>query len=92
MNMINFFYYKHPKTGKIYSDQRMVGYETKPYLHKGVECELLIDYEPIREVVGLWCSDVTPQTCLVHEEPLVGRELVAAQLQNAIKSVLYYSF
>ena len=45
--MINFYYYKHPKTGKIYSDQRMIGFETKPYkASDGVECELLEDYSP----------------------------------------------
>ena len=45
--MTNFFYYKHPKTGKIYSDQRMIGFENAPYrASDGVECELLKDYSP----------------------------------------------
>ena len=45
--MTKFFYYKHPKTGKIYSDQRMMGFENVPYkASDGVECELLKDYSP----------------------------------------------
>ncbi len=45
--MTKFFYYKHPKTGKIYSDQRMIGFETNPYKDRdGTECELLKDYSP----------------------------------------------
>lgn len=45
--MISFFYYKHPKTGKIYSDQRMKGYEEKPYIASdGVECKYLPNYSP----------------------------------------------
>lgn len=43
--MIRFYYYKHPKTGKIYSDQRTKGFETVPYKIEGIECELLIDYK-----------------------------------------------
>jgi hypothetical protein len=46
MNMIKFFWYKHPKTGEMISDQRMVGYEDKPLMVKGVKCELDRDYEP----------------------------------------------
>ena len=44
--MIRFYYYKHPKTGKIYSEQRMKGFEKVPYKKDGVECELLPDYIP----------------------------------------------
>lgn len=45
--MTNFFYYKHPTTGKIYSDQRMIGFEANPYKSSdGIECELLKDYVP----------------------------------------------
>ena len=48
--MLNFYYYKHPKTGKIYSDQRMKGYESKPYIAgDGIECELLKNYSPQRK-------------------------------------------
>jgi hypothetical protein len=46
MNMIRFFWYRHPETKEMHSDQRMVGYETKPLLKGGVECELVPDYEP----------------------------------------------
>lgn len=46
MNMIRFYWYKHPKTGEMFSDQRMVGYEIKPLLKQGIECELAPDYEP----------------------------------------------
>ena len=42
--MTKFFYYKHPKTGEIFSDQRMIGFEGVPYKADGVECELLKDY------------------------------------------------
>jgi hypothetical protein len=41
-----FYYYKHPETGEIFSDQRMEGFEEKPFIHKGVECELMPDYIP----------------------------------------------
>ena len=45
--MTRFFYYKHPKTGEIFSDQRMMGYETRAYkTSDGEECELVPDYEP----------------------------------------------
>jgi len=48
--MVRFYYYKNPKTGKIFSDQRMQGYENKPYIDKdGIECELLVDYRPSEE-------------------------------------------
>ncbi|MCK5762538.1 MAG: hypothetical protein KAH05_00310 [Clostridiales bacterium] len=48
--MTTFFYYKHPKTGKIYSDQRMSGFEEVPYMASdGVKCELLKDYCPDTE-------------------------------------------
>ena len=30
----------------MFSDQRMEGYEDKPFIHKGVVCELVIDYIP----------------------------------------------
>jgi len=46
MNMIKFFWYKHPKTEEMISDQRMVGYETKPLIKDGMECELVKDYVP----------------------------------------------
>jgi len=46
MNMIKFFWYKHPKTGEMFSDQRMVGYEDKPFVINGVKCELDPDYVP----------------------------------------------
>jgi hypothetical protein len=45
--MPKFFYYKHPKTGKVYSDQRLTGFETVPYkAPDGVECKLLKNYSP----------------------------------------------
>lgn len=45
--MIKFYYYKHPGTGEIFSDQRMDGFETKPYISSdGEKCELIPDYEP----------------------------------------------
>ena len=45
--MVKFYYYKHPKTNKIYSDQRMAGFEKVAYkAPDGVECELLKDYRP----------------------------------------------
>ncbi len=46
MNMIKFFWYKHPETEEMFSDQRMVGYETKPLIKNGVKCELDPDYVP----------------------------------------------
>ena len=46
MGAIKFFWYKHPKTGKMHSDQRMSGYEHKPLVVKGVKCELVPDYVP----------------------------------------------
>ena len=46
MGMIKFFWYKHPKTGEMISDQRMVGYEEKPLMVKGEKCELDRDYKP----------------------------------------------
>lgn len=46
MSSIKFFWYKHPKTGEMRSDQRMEGYETKPLIIKGVKCELVPDYIP----------------------------------------------
>jgi len=48
--MIKFFYYKHPTTGEIFSDQRMMGFENVPYKAKdGVECGLLKGYSPPSE-------------------------------------------
>lgn len=48
--MTKFFYYKHPTTDEIFSDQRMIGFEGVPYKTKdGVECELLKDYYPPSE-------------------------------------------
>jgi len=44
--MIKFFWYKHPKTGEMFSDQRMEGYEDIPLIIKGVKCELDINYKP----------------------------------------------
>ena len=45
--MIQFYYYKHPKTGQIFSDQRMSNFKEKPYISSdGVECELLEGYIP----------------------------------------------
>jgi len=44
--MVKFFWYKHPKTGKMISDQRMEGYEDKPLIIKGVRCVLVRDYAP----------------------------------------------
>jgi len=45
--MTKFYYYKHPKTGKIFSDQRMSGYETKPYVASdGIECKFMKNYIP----------------------------------------------
>jgi len=46
MGKVKFFWYKHPKTGEMFSDQRMEGYEDKPFIHKGVVCDLMIDYVP----------------------------------------------
>ncbi len=46
MGMIGFFWYKHPKTGAIFSDQRMKGYEENPLIIKGVSCKLVRDYIP----------------------------------------------
>ena len=43
---IKFFWYKHPKTGEMFSDQRMVGYEDKPFNCKGIDCELVRGYAP----------------------------------------------
>jgi len=44
--MIRFYYYKHPKTGEIFSDQRMEGFEEVPLIIKGVKCEIVKDYIP----------------------------------------------
>ncbi len=44
--MVRFFWYKHPETGEIFSDQRMDGYEDIPLIIKGVKCELIRDYSP----------------------------------------------
>jgi hypothetical protein len=44
--MVKFYWYKHPKTGKMHSDQRMIGYEKNPLVVKGVKCELDRDYKP----------------------------------------------
>jgi len=43
---VRFYWYKYPETGEMISDQRMEGYETKPLVVKGVECELIPDYVP----------------------------------------------
>jgi hypothetical protein len=48
--MTRFFYYKHPVTGEIYSDQRLIGFEHVPYLSTdGEKCVLLEDYCPLEE-------------------------------------------
>jgi hypothetical protein len=47
--MIRFYYYKHPETGEIFSDQRMEGFEEKPLIIKGVKHELVRDYVPPRK-------------------------------------------
>jgi len=48
--MIRFYYYKHPDTGKIYSEQRMKGFENKPYVSPdGKKCEIIKDYIPFRK-------------------------------------------
>ena len=46
MGVINFYWYKNPETGEMFSDQRMRGYEGKPLIRGGVECELDPDYVP----------------------------------------------
>jgi len=47
--MIRFFWYKHPETEEMFSDQRMVGYEEIPLNKKGVKCELVRDYKPPKQ-------------------------------------------
>ncbi|MCD6435901.1 MAG: hypothetical protein J7L15_05885 [Clostridiales bacterium] len=47
MGVVKFFWYKHPKTGEMFSDQRMTGFEHKPIIKGGVECCLVPDYEPL---------------------------------------------
>lgn len=42
--MIKFFWYKHPETGEMFSDQRMEGYGKRPLTKGGVECELVPGY------------------------------------------------
>ena len=45
--MIRFYYYQHPNTEKIYSEQRMDGFENKPYISPdGKKCKILKDYNP----------------------------------------------
>lgn len=44
--MVKFFWYKHPKTGEMFSDQRMEGYEERPLIKKGIKCELDLTYKP----------------------------------------------
>ena len=44
--MINWFWYKHPETGEMFSDQRMIGYEKRPLIQGGVKCELVPNYKP----------------------------------------------
>ncbi len=44
--MIKFFWYKHPETREMFSDQRMGGYENRPLTKAGVKCELVRDYVP----------------------------------------------
>jgi len=46
MATVDFFWYKHPETGEMISDQRMVGFEEKPLIQNGVKCELVRDYIP----------------------------------------------
>ena len=49
MVKISFFWYKHPQTGLMIPDQRMVGYEEKPLIINGERCELVRDYVPPEE-------------------------------------------
>jgi len=49
MELVKFYWYKHPKTGEMFSDQRMKGFETKPLIVKGVKCELDLKYKPPRK-------------------------------------------
>ena len=59
--MTKFFYYKHPKTGKVYSDQRMIGFEMNPYkAPDGIVCELLKDYYSPSKVKG-------PGLCIINK-------------------------
>ncbi len=44
--MTKFFWYKHPETEEMFSDQRLIGYETRPLVVKGIKCELVPDYVP----------------------------------------------
>lgn len=46
MTTVKFFWYRHPKTGEMFSDQRMVGYESNPLVVRGDKCELVKDYFP----------------------------------------------
>ena len=60
MNKIKFFWYKHPKTEEMFSDQRMVGYEERPLLKQGIKCELVLDYVPPKKeykALGPLCID-----------------------------------
>jgi hypothetical protein len=43
---IQFFWWRHPDTKQMYSDQRQEGYEDLPYIKDGLKCELIRDYEP----------------------------------------------
>jgi len=47
--MVKFYWYKHPNTGEMFSDQRMKGFETKPLIIKGIKCELDLKYKPPRK-------------------------------------------
>jgi hypothetical protein len=43
---VKFFWYKSQKTGKMYSDQRMEGYEHIPLKKAGEVCDFMPDYQP----------------------------------------------
>ena len=44
INGVPVWWYKHPKTGEMFSDLRTKGFEKKPLVVKGVICELDLDY------------------------------------------------
>lgn len=44
--MPRFYYYKHPETGKMYSDQRLEGFQERPLIINGIKCEYVPDYVP----------------------------------------------
>ena len=67
---IKFFWYKHPKTGEIISDQRMTGYEKKPLVIRGVKCELISDYvPPAKERDGLSLAIINKNREVFQADP-----------------------